>query len=371
MSESERHLPLEAWHRAHGATLDRWCGSSVPWSYGDGALEHEHLGKAAGLWDRSAWDRLELLGRDRTRYLNGLVTINVAALEPGTGAYGFLTLAKGQILSDVVVLAFEDRFWLELPPGQLSIVEAHLKKYVVTEEVEILPLDEMLPVALLGAEAETEIVALVCRPVLGLEGRFSHLRLSLLGTEVEISRQPLLGLPAFSIWVPASIADLVLDEMMSVAKSLQPVGYEAAEIARVKAGVPRFGADFSSQNLPQEVGCESAVDFEKGCYLGQEVVARLHFRGQVSRQIRPLLVEAKALPEVGTQLLYEGRPAGVLSSVVEAGSGSYLGLAMLQRRAFDEGTRLDLEPAALESAAPGSGGTATVLASEVLVSDGE
>jgi folate-binding protein YgfZ len=115
---------------------------------------------------------------------------------------------------------------------------------------------------------------------------------------------------------------------------------------RIDAGIPWFGRDFGPDNFPQETGLEEqAVSYTKGCYLGQEVVARLHYRGQVSRQLRRLRLEsvpeAHAVP--GTELLFEGRPAGVLTSV--AGPpwlGELVGLSILQRRAFEPGTRLEV-----------------------------
>ncbi len=105
-------------------------GIQIPASYGDPVAEHGALVCGVGLVDLSWKDRLELTGADRARFLHGLVSCEVKGLAPGQGAYGFVTSHQGRILADVVVLAFEDRIWLELPPGRGAEIAAHLGKCV-------------------------------------------------------------------------------------------------------------------------------------------------------------------------------------------------------------------------------------------------
>ena len=115
------------------------------------------------------------------------------------------------------------------------------------------------------------------------------------------------------------------------------------ESARVEQGLPRFGRDYDASHLPQETGIDAALDFDKGCYLGQEVVARLHYRGQVARRVSRVRATPGSRLEVGAELLYEGRAAGVVTSAAPpGGEAPVFALAMLQRRAFEPGTELQV-----------------------------
>lgn len=349
MKDKARKLPLHRWHRARGAELAARRGSLVPCHYGRAIEEYQTLRSGVGLLDRSSIGRLEIRDQDRQRFLNGLVTCNVAELRPGAGAYGFLTAPRGQILADVCVLCLEDRLWLELPGGTASALLLHLEKYVVADRVTIGPLDAMVPLTLLGSEAANMLVSLAPAAAGSLRKPWAHTRAELLGTEVVLARRELLGVPAFTLWASEGIAEILADELVRGA-GVRPVGYEAWETLRIEGGVPLFGVDFGVENLPQETGLEEAVRYDKGCYLGQEIIARLHYRGQVPRQLRTLLFEDPGeqapLPEPGAELLYEGRAAGVLTSVTRSlALGRTVGLGMLQRRAFFEGARVELAPA--------------------------
>src|SRR6185295_15875529 len=124
-------LPLASLHERLGATFEALDGGVlVPARYGSVAEEYRALREGCGLADRSWMARLELRGADRLRFLNAYVTCDVKALAPGEGAYGFFTNPQGRILSDVAVLAQEDRLWLHLPPGQDEAVASHLRKYI-------------------------------------------------------------------------------------------------------------------------------------------------------------------------------------------------------------------------------------------------
>ncbi len=333
-------LPLAKLHQRLGAVLGTVDGgaTAAPLRYGPVAGEVRALREGCGLVDRSWSGRLELLGADRHRFLNAYVTCEVKGLEPGEGAYGFFTNPKGGILSDVVVLVHEDRLWLQLPPGQESPVAAHLRKYVLADRVEVRPLEDMLPLSLLGPRAaealETELPP---------AGDWRHVRARVHGTEVALQRTGRLGAEAYTLWVSASIADHLMERLLEV-PGVVPAGFEALEVLRTEAGLARFGRDFGPENFPQETGAEeAAVSYTKGCYLGQEVVARIHYRGGVQKTLKGLDFGFGPAPEPGAPLLHDGREAGKATTVVDSAAlGRPIGLAILHRRAAEPGTRLDL-----------------------------
>lgn len=298
--------------------------------------QYRALREGCGLADLSGLGRLEVLGADRLRFLNAYLTCDVKSLAPGDGAYGFFTNPQGRILSDAVVLALADRLWLQVGAGQEGAIASHLKKYILADRVEVRGLEDMMPLCLLGPRATEALGGAELPP----PGDWRHRRSMVHGTEVELQRLGRMGVEAWALWVSASIAG-PLSEQLEEVPGVQSVEPEALEVLRVEAGIPRFGKDFGVDNFPQETGAEDAVSYTKGCYLGQEVVARIHYRGGVQKMLRGLVFEA-AVP-AGTPLLHEGREAGTVATAVESiALGLPVGLAILHRRGAEPGTRLDL-----------------------------
>jgi folate-binding protein YgfZ len=298
------------------------------------------MAEAAALVDRSFVGRLELLGADRHRFLHGLVTCEVKGLSPGQGGYGFFPNAQGKILADAVVLVLPDRLWLELPPGHGKLISEHLGRYLIADRVEVLPLADMLPLSLVGPQAEAVLAAHAELPA----GRFAHRRAMVLGIEVCLARGPVAGQPAFTLWASASVAEPLVEELLGL-PGIVPAGFEALEGARIEAGRPAFGTDFGTDHFPQETGLEElAVSYAKGCYLGQEVIARIHYRGKANRAARRLVFDGPP-PAAGSRLLVDGEEVGRVGSAAAAaeGSGRALGIAVVHRKAYEPGTRLAVE----------------------------
>jgi folate-binding protein YgfZ len=300
--------------------------------------EHRILREGCGIADLSWRGRLELVGADRLRFLHNYVTCDVKGLAPGTGAYGFFTSPQGRILSDAVLLAHQDRLWVEVGPGQAEPISAHLRKFILADRVEVRPLDDMVPIALIGPHAGDVLGADLS--ALGDE-TWRHARVMVHGTEVTLQRRGLLGAPAWTLWTSASVATLLTERL--VAEGAQPVGVEALEVLRVEAGIPRFGQDFGPESFPQETGIEEAVSYTKGCYLGQEVVARIYYRGGVQNVLRGLVFEESEGPAQGVAVLHDGREAGRATTVVRSPAlGRIVGLGVLHRR-VEPGTRVEVE----------------------------
>jgi tRNA-modifying protein YgfZ len=344
---SVRPLPLARLHERLGAVLGTIDGeASAPLRYGPAgeavreAVRREYgaLREGCGLADRSWLGRLEILGADRHRFLNAYVTCDVKDLAPGDGAYGFVTTHQGRILSDLVVLAHADRLWLLLPPGQEEAIGKHLRKYILADRVEIRPLEDMLPVSLIGPRAEGALGDAELPP----PGDWRHVRSRVHGTEVALQRSGRLGAEAYTLWVSASIAGSLIEGLLA-SPEVRPAGFEALEVLRAEAGLARFGRDFGAESFPQETGAEeAAMSYTKGCYLGQEVVARIHYRGGVQKGLRGLVFDGSA-PPPGAPLLLDGREVGAATTVVDSiALGRPIGLAILHRRGAEAGTRLEV-----------------------------
>lgn len=317
-------------------------------------IQYRALTEGAGLLDRSSSDRLEMRGEDRHRFLNAQVTCDVKDLAPGRLTYGFFTSRQGKIQADVTVLALEDRFWLELPAGRGEVLLEHLQKYLLADRVTIEPLVSVAPLTVLGEGALEALTSLGISGLPDEDGQHAEVELTgqLEGHTVRAVRQPLFTLPAVTYWVPAerlpTVAGWLLGQAPEGTGEWVAVEDDAVDVVRVERGVPRFGADFGPDCFPQETGLDHAVSYTKGCYLGQEVVARIHYRGGVNRHLRGLVFHGMGaaedeVPVRGTELQVEGRAVGTVGTAVHSPAlGGPAGLGILHKRA-EPGMSVDVQ----------------------------
>jgi folate-binding protein YgfZ len=267
-----------------------------------------------GFLVRADRELLVVAGRDRARFLNGYLTCDLARVEAGQLASGFVTSREGRVLADVEVADDGSRLRMAVPAGRGAALLEHLARYVLAADVALGELDGGVVVGVYGEAARGTLPA-------GALGR------------------PLGTLPGAELWVDRG-------DLAGVRADLQEAGVAALDAAefdrlRVDALFGLFGRDFDAQHFPQETGRgAAAVSTTKGCYLGQEIVARIHFRGGVPRSLRALAFAG--VPEPGTALRVEGREAGRLGTVAAAGGGGSVGLAVLHRRAGAAGSRVEL-----------------------------
>lgn len=277
-------------------------------------------------------DLLTLAGADRLRFLNNLVTCDVKRLAPGDGAFGFVTEAKGHVLADLRVLARDDDFLLVLPPARGAEVAAHLGRYKIVDRVEIGATE--LAGWWIGGRAAGELV--------GDLGVWAHAERTVAGRAVRVQREPDRDGVVVATVVVAT-RDAAGDDAAAVESGLHDVGLAPApaaawEALRVTAGWPAYGIDYDSSSFPQETGIEGAVSYDKGCYLGQEVVARIHYRGGVARHLRGLRLEEPVAS--GAAVIADGREVGRATSVAGSPRHGAIALAVVHRRAADPGTRV-------------------------------
>jgi folate-binding protein YgfZ len=258
---------------------------------------------------------------------------------------GFVTSLKGRVLADLVVLAGEDRFWIELPVGRGEAVREHVLKYRIADRVEVEAFSGTV-LTLAGPQAAAALRVVGAGVEEGEVG-WSHAEVEIGGVSVRRVRRGIGPGPAFDLWVEGESTD---DDVATLRRVLGEAGaagvdLEAWETLRVERGVPRFGAEFSEENFPQETGLPAAtVNYDKGCYLGQEVVARIHYRGGVNKGLLGLDLGTAEPPFHGTPVLHDGREAGRIGSAVASPAlGRTVGLAILHQRAGEPGTEVQVE----------------------------
>jgi folate-binding protein YgfZ len=368
-------LPLHKFHQDLGAQFTTVNGAEVVAHYGDALAEHTALHETAGVLDLSFRSRLCLLGADRVRFLHGQVTNDVKKLRTGEGCYAALVTAKGRMESDLNLFALPEELLLDFEPGLATAITRRLEKYVVADDVQVVdvaPHYGLLSVQ--GAKAEAMVRNL------GLFPQIPQASLSFVSVtdktvgEIYLMNHPRLAesagilaagpsdpndperrhdagasrIDGFDIFVPSNALTSMADKLVATVKAMggAACGWTAFETARIEAGLPRYGADMDETNLPLECGIEArAISYNKGCYLGQEVINRIHSIGHVNRQLRGLRLadDLPALPARGDKLFKAGKEAGYITSAVHSPSlDAIIALGYVRREAEVSGGELRL-----------------------------
>src|SRR5579871_5727566 len=321
-------LPLHEFHDGLNATFGESSEMEVVLHYGDTLAEHTALGKAAGVLDLSFRSRICLTGADRVRFLHGQVTNDIKRSRVGEGCFAALVTAKGKMESDLNIYNLQDELLLDFEPGLTERVSERLEKFIVADDVQVVdvaPHYGLLSVQ--GPKAEAVVRALEIFSEIPAKA-FQSVKISdaMLG-EIYLVNQQRVALAGFDLFVPLNSLGAVADKMIAAAKSIggRAVGWDALEIARIEAGIPRFGLDMDETNIPLESGIEArAVSYTKGCYIGQEVINRIHSIGHVNKELRGLRIDGdlKGAPVKGDKLFHEGREVGYVTSAVKSSAAN-------------------------------------------------
>lgn len=306
-----------------GAAVSQWVevgGVQVPAAYGDAAAEYAALRQTVGLADLSFRSRICLLGADRKRFLHGQVTNNVNDLPVGQGNYAALVTAKGKLQSDLYVYQLAEEILLDFEPGLSATVAQRLEKYIIADDVQVVDVSEhygLLTVQ--GPKASEAVLALGLLQSLPTKPlHFSSIKDEQLG-EVYVMNQPRGTAQGFDLFVPTPSLSTMAERLMTLVQSLggRVCGWQALETVRIEAGFPRFGMDMDETNLAPEAGIEGrAISYNKGCYIGQEVIARIRTYGQVAKALRGLRITSGPLPNKGDKLFAGEKEVGYITSSV-------------------------------------------------------
>jgi folate-binding protein YgfZ len=277
-------------------------GAAAP-DYGDARAEFQTLLSGCGLYDLSYRAKIAVTGGDRVRWLNGMVSNNVRDLAPGHGVYAFLLNAQGHIQADLYVFQRGDSLLVDAERGQRDKILQLFDHYVISDDVEITDIsDKLTALGLSGPESRhvleraginvPDLAPLaLCSPKCNCACDCLQCILVRGDDPAGTSNQ---------IWLAPDKLKSTWDAL--VAAGAAAVGARALELRRISFGIPQFGVDIRERDLPQETGQARALNFAKGCYLGQEIVERVRSRGAVHRQFTAFAVEGP-LPEPGAKIL--------------------------------------------------------------------
>jgi folate-binding protein YgfZ len=301
--------PLSDMLAGKGARLGEYCGADTALSFGDPRGEFAALARGAAVYDLGWRAHFSVEGKDRVRWLNGMVSNNIRDLPAGHGNYNFLLNAQGHIQGDLYICNRGEDFVAETDRGQLDKVLQQLRKYIIMDQVEIVELPKLTAIGIQGPKADQVLQ----KAGLGGKGpRPGEWEEATLGSRpMSMVRREAERFTIYELRMPAAEAPAAWEAL--VAAGATPAGTEALEGFRVAAGIPRYGVDIRERDLPQETGQTQALNFSKGCYLGQEIVERIRSRGNVHRTFSGLVVDGP-LPAAGAKIQAEGRDVGEITS---------------------------------------------------------
>ncbi len=354
---------LAAWHEslAGRAEIDTGAGRSFARSFGDPVAEYGALRTAVGLLDEA--DRLVLAvsGPRALATVAGLLTNSVESVPLGRGVYAFALNPKGRPVAELRITprppdgpeagGWMDGAWLDAPAACAHGLVAHLAKYLPPIFAPLAPTDRArlgLVGPRAGAALERASAALGWRPSVPEEAeRLAELEAVCPAPGALLVRREAVEGPGFDLYAPAGEVAQIWSALETAVQEAggRASGRDAWDVLRVERGLPAYGSEITLDHLPQETGqTDRAIDFDKGCYTGQEVVARIHYRGHVNRLLRGFRpAQGGALPEWGT-LLYEGeRARGEIRTSVRSPEHGPIALGYA-RRELEPGARLAVLP---------------------------
>lgn len=289
----------------------------------------EVLAREAVLRPRTGRELIVATGADRSRFLNGIVTGNVAGTPVGGGCLSALLTPKGHVVADMRIFVRTDDFWIVVDAGQAETVAATLSRYAIMDDFVAAARPDVAFASLLGPAAAARLTAIDVDPGAVAAGPLlAHAQVATPAGELWIARVRELGADGFWLGAPTNVlADVQARLAVAGTPELEP---GAAEAARIAALEPRFGAEITSDYFPMEVGLNAAIDYGKGCYLGQEPIVRIRDRGHINWRLVGLDVDGPTDPAASDRIESETKPkAGRITSAGRLPGGRGVALAML------------------------------------------
>lgn len=303
---------LQAHGEGLGATsVGEYRGATTAARFGDPQAEFAALRGGCGVYDFGFRAKISLTGGDRVRWLNGMVTNNVRDLAAGHGVYAFLLNPQGHILGDLYAYNRGESVVVDTDCGQVEKILATFDHFIIMDDVEVASLSQQLTALGFGGPNAHAVLAAAgftipeMQPLRTQSTTWRGMDCTLVRGEDEKHA-------SYEIWVAPSAVRELWDTV--VAAGAVPVGSEALELQRIVSGVPTYGVDIRERDLPQETEQARALNFNKGCYVGQEIVERIRSRGAVHRKFTGFVVDGAVQIAPGEKIFAGEKEVGVITS---------------------------------------------------------
>lgn len=334
-----RHHELQACF----TTVDDW---QLPLHYGDPKAEYRALRHGFGLIDLSNRGLIRVEGGDRQRFLNAMLSNNTADLEPGQGCYATFLNPKGHMVTDLMVYAEGASYLLEVEPHIVSTFLEAIDFFVISEDVMFaVETEKWAAMGVQGPKAPDALVAASGQKLLRGLAPYGSQSCRIADHDVWVARRGYTREPGYLLLADAAAAEAVWEAILQQGEAFggHAVGLKALDTLRVESGTPRFGIDMTEATIPIEANLQDAISYTKGCYVGQEVIARIDARGHVNRQLVGLLLGDAESPEAGAKIFSPQREVGWITSATQSPAmNQTIALGYVRRESLQPGTVLQV-----------------------------
>lgn len=335
-------LRLRSYHEISGAVFRKEAGWEVPTGYGSLDREVDAVRRAAGMLDLSDRAKVRVRGADRMTFLDGLVTADIKVLPAQFATYALVLDQASRVLGDLRVIEEEGSSVLDIDASQKDGLLGYLRKQIVSDDVTLEDLGSCGHIEVHGPQAPRAVSAVIGSDVQGLavdeQASFPLTR----RTVGHVGRVSPFGESGYALWAEGDGLEIVWDALSR--SGVTPIGRDAAEILRIEAGRPRFGTDMGPDTLAAEVAPEGSISGTKGCYRGQEVVARAASIGHMNRRLVGLRIDGDVPPSRGDRVTAASEPVGtVTSGCWSPTTGWIIALALLRMDKLARGYQIFID----------------------------
>jgi len=323
-----------------GASFSEFQSWTVADHYGDPLEEYQAARRGAALFDLGCLGLVRVLGRDRVRFLHRMLSNDVEKLGAGSGCYATLLNPQGHMQSDLFCYRSDDDLWLVCPPAGTHRVLAALDRHIVGDKVELEDWTHRQTIlSIQGPQAGTAVERLISLRA-HVPGPLGHTAVTIGSVRGRLTRTDRTGLGGYELWLSAADAPQIWQLLVDAGR-ITPAGHRCLNWLRTEAGIPWYGEDMDERSLPVAFGLQSAISFTKGCYPGQEIIARITHRGHLDRSLAGIAFNHPEAPGRGAEVRAGDSTIGeVTSSVSSPFLGKPLALAVLRSRFLRPGSRV-------------------------------
>ncbi|MDA7915704.1 hypothetical protein N9B94_00545 [Verrucomicrobia bacterium] len=305
---------------------------------------YQTIAKSSGIIDLSTRSRICVIGEDRTRFLHGQVTNDIKGLPTWSGSYAALVNGKGKFETDLHVIVLENELLLDFEPDLTEQIIKRLDTYVIADDVEMVDVAPHYGLFHIAGPLALKSVQGVFNNCFDNANDSTVLKTNFDEGEVYLYQHQRFGIPGVDVFAPDAQKEAIYSALCKACADsgggkVQDTAFNAH---RIESGVPRFGIDMDSSNLAPEAGItDRAISYAKGCYIGQEVIARIRTYGKVTKALRGLVLTGEGLPPSKSEIFNEDKKVGYLTSVLDSPKiGSAIALGYVRKECNDIGQSL-------------------------------
>jgi len=341
-----KKLALNEVHQSLGANFGDSSGWQVPTDYGDKMSEYRAVREGVGIIDLSSRGKLRLSGKDHLKFLQGMLSNDVMKLEEGKGMYATILTVKGRMISDMKVYKEKESILIDLEPGLNQKVLELLTKFRLSYKANIDDLTESMGLISIQGPKAPKLLEMLFEEEISPMEEFNFIQKDFMDRELMIVSVNRTGEQGFDLFIDNEKVQSLWAVLMKKGEelNLRPVGYYALNTLRIEAGIPVYDVDMDENNIPIEAGLWNALDFEKGCYVGQEVVARIKWRGHVNWHMVGFEGDGESPPNIGDGIFDGERKIGrITSSAFSPALNKNSSLGYIRREFKDAGTKVSIK----------------------------